>query len=963
MVFSTQLRRTRKEKILSMFARLPEWRMHWVRWILTVGWLLIVASLLYDPWTSTLTVSDHPWSPLRLSDTCVQVQGECLSEQPYPLGTTLFWGAIVPAAIFILLVFGHELWRRICPLSFLSQIPRALGWQRQFKRENKKTGKVRYELAKVSADSWLGRNYPYVQFGWLFAGLCGRILFFNADRLVLAGWLLFTVAAAIAVGYWYGGKSWCQYFCPMAPVQSIYSEPGGLLSSKAHMSEQPITQSMCRTVLPEGKEQSACVACQNPCIDIDAERTYWNSLNKPETSFLRDGYVGLVIGYFVYYYLYAGNWNYYFSGAWLRQTDQLASLFDPGLYLFGQAINIPKLVAVPLVLGGCTAIGYWGGRWIEKRVKAHNRRKQTNVTIETIRHRIFTLCTFGIFNFFFIFSGRPLIQLLPWSVQYLYDLVLVALSTLWLYKTWRRSPDLYSRENLANRFRKQLEKLQLNVSQFLEGRTLGDLNTHEVYVLAKVLPGFTREKRHQAYKGVVREALEEGYVNYSSSLEVLQQMRQELSITDDEHRLVLEELGIEDPELLNPNRQRSLENQIRLSGYRKSLERLMLLQSKQVEQADRATFDPLSLQDSVVIRSLRRQYSITPQEEEWILRGFSGNAGSVKKAEFLLAQLPQLIDGYRALNQPILNAHKAVVTLLRENISHKKELIVRSILETLALLQSDSEAFPLAQGLQQASPIILSEILEQENWADRLPPAILQCLTQPGETPVSCSLEFSSQAILEHLEVLLQDQNPMIQAAALYTITQLDANRSLALIRDRRHEFHSHLVREMIEQLLSLDLSSTITPSLREFSTLEKVVYLFNSDFFHRMQSETLIALADRAEVRVYNREDTITEAGDTCRELLLLIEGDARIHYQTESGIRVEQLHPGQTLDELEVLAHSNSENTIVADSESTRILAISVDAFDDLLDHDPDFARRVLELESRQLQRFVRSVQPTQA
>lgn len=939
-----------------MFALLPEQRMHWIRWVLTVGWLLIVASLFYDPWTSALTVPDHPWSPLRLPDSCVQVQGECLSEQPYPLGTTLFWGVIVPSAIFVLLVFGHELWRRICPLSFLSQIPRALGWQRQFKRENKKTGKVRYELAKVDPNSWLGRNYSYVQFGWLFAGLCGRILFFNADRLVLAGWLLFTIAAAIAVGYWYSGKSWCQYFCPMAPVQSIYSEPGGLLSSKAHTSEQLVTQSMCRVVLPDGKEQSACVACQNPCIDIDAERTYWNNLNKPETSFLRYGYVGLVIGYFAYYYLYAGNWDYYFSGVWARQTDQLASLFAPGLYLFGQTINIPKLVAVLLVLGGSTAIGYWAGRWIEKRTKAYSQRHQANLSSEMIRHRIFSLCTFGIFNVFFIFGGRPLVLLLPGSVQYLYDLGLVALSTLWLYKTWRRSPDLYSRENLANRFRKQLEKLQLNVAQFLEGRSLSDLNTHEVYVLAKVLPGFTREKRHQAYKGVVREALEEGYVNYSSSLEVLQQMRQELGITDDEHRIVLEELGIEDPELLNPDRKRSLENQIRLSGYRKSLERLMLLQRK---QPDLTTFEQLSLQNSEAVRSLRRQYSITPQEEEWILSGFSGNASSVKKAEFLLAQLPELIDCYRALNQPMLHDHQAVLTLLRENISHKKELIVLSLLETLELLQADPVALTLAQSLQQASPAVLCELLEQESWGKQLPPAILQCLTQPGETPVSCSLEFSSQTILGHLEALLQDQNPMIQAAALYIIAQLDAERSQAIARNHRHQFSSRLVQEMIERLLSWHSSSTVSPSLTKFPTLEKLVYLFNSDFFHRMQGETLIALANRAETRTYSSGGMITEAGDTCRELLLLIEGEAKVHYQTGFEIRVEPLHPGQTLDELEVLAHSNSENTIIAASEKTRILAISVDAFDDLLDHDPDFARRVLELESRQLQRFVRSVQ----
>ena len=129
---------------------------------------------------------------------------------------------------------------------------------------------------------------------------------------------------------------------------------------------------------------------------------------------------------------------------------------------------------------------------------------------------------------------------MPISLQYAYELTLVLLSTLWVYKTWRLSSDLYSRENLASRFRKQLEKLQLNISQYVEGRSLSDLNTHEVYILAKVLPGFTREKIHAAYKGVVREALEEEYV-YSSSLGVLQQLRQELGITDDEHRQVLEE--------------------------------------------------------------------------------------------------------------------------------------------------------------------------------------------------------------------------------------------------------------------------------------------------------------------------------------------------------------------------------------------------------------------------------------
>jgi Cyclic nucleotide-binding domain/4Fe-4S binding domain len=936
-----------------MFAQLPERRMHVVRWLLTIAWLLIIASLFYDPWTPALTVPNHPWSPLRLSDSCILVQGKCLIEQPYPLATTLFWGAIVPASIFILLVFGHEIWRRICPLSFLSQIPRALGKQRQFKREHPNTGKVRYELPKVKPDSWLGKNYPSVQFGWLFVGLCGRILFFNADRLVLALWLLLTIAAAITVGYLYGGKSWCNYFCPMAPVQQIYSEPGGLFGSKAHISDTSITQSMCRTVLPDGKEQSACVACQNPCIDIDSERVYWDSLNKPEVSWLRYGYVGLVIGYFVYYYLYAGSWDYYISGAWARQTDQLSTLLSPGFYLFGQAINVPKIVAVPITLGAFTALGDRVGRSIEQWAKSFSRKQGLKLSPDVIRHRVFTLCTFFVFNFFFIFGGRPLVQLMPIWGQYIYELALVLLSTLWAYKTWRLSSDLYSRENLASRFRKQLEKLQLDISQYVEGRSLSDLNTHEVYILAKVLPGFTREKRHAAYKGVVREALEEGYANYSSSLEVLKQLRQELGITDDEHREVLEELGIEDPELLNPDRQRSLENQIRLTGYRKSMERLMLLQRQQ----DLTNADRIIDTNSVEIDALRRQYSISSQDEDWILNGISPESGSFRRAEFLLAQLPDLIACYRGLNQPILSEHQAVLLLLKSSIHHKKELIVRNILEVIASLQGEDSAIDLAQQLGNLAPVVLLELIESEDWHKRLHPEIIEQLTPLTGITAICAIDYSIAATLNSLSPLLDDRNPLIQTACLYITAQLDLDRAQTITRNYTNSQLSSLVNEAVKTILS---ASKKCPPLIKFPLLEKAVHLFNSDFFNRINSETLIALSERAEFRTFTDNEAITEAGDTCRELLLLIEGNAQILFHLPNQeVRIEQLKLGQTLDELEVLAHSDSQNTIVAKGDFTRILAVPVTAFDDLLDRDRDFARRVLALESRQLQRFMRSLQ----
>jgi hypothetical protein len=927
---------SKNSDILSFWASIPERRMHLIRWLLTTGWLLIIGSLFYDPWTPKLTTENHAWSPFRLPETCVQIQGNCLVERPYALGATIFWGAIVPASIFILLVFGHELWRRICPLSFVSQIPRALGIQRQIQTLNKKTNQLRSQIAKVPPDSWLAKHYGKLQFGWLFVGLCGRILFFNSDRLLLASWLLFTITAAIFVGWLYGGKAWCQYFCPMAPVQSIYSTPSGLLGSKAHTSTETISQSMCRSIKQDGNEQSACVACQQPCIDIDAERMYWARLETRQFSFERYAYVGLVTGYFIYYYLYAGNWDYYFSGAWARQSDQLSTLLSPGFFVFGYVVNIPRLVAVPLTLGLFTWSGWCLGRWLENRWRSRARKQPRGLPFQLIRHRLFALATVLVFNLFFLFGGRPLLLLLPIWIQYLFDLAIVATSTLWLVKTWRRSPELYSRESLANRFRRQLEKLDLNLASDLDGRSLDDLNTHEVYVLAKVLPGFNRQKRLSAYKGVVKEALEEGYVKASSSLAVLQQMRHELGISDAEHQQLLGELGVESPDLLDPGLRRSLENQIRLTGFQRSLERLITLQRD----------------SSMARRALATEYSISPQEEVTVLGGLSSSASASQKAQILLQRLPILVDAYRCLHQPNLQESPVVLAVLRDHLRWRKELTVRSILECLETLRNDPVVPTLVATLQQASPLILQELLEQGNWSKRLPTVVLNQLRQPGSTAPACSLTIPPTRTMAHLERLVGDDHDLVAAAALHLLTRLSRERGLELAASCQASGGATLLGSTADWLLSCRQAPAM---LAGHPPLETRVCLAASDFFRRTGIDTLNALADASAIRSYARGEVITPAGDTCRELLLLIEGAATIHRETAAGAWEEQLRPGQVLDELEVLSHGTVESPIVAAVDQTRILALPVDAFDAILGKDPDMARRVLELESRQLQRLL--------
>lgn len=99
-----------------MINKVSETRMHSIRWVLVIAWLILITSLFYDPISQYLSDPNTLWSPfsdryIELANDpnrCIKVRDLCLSEQPYPLGNRIFWGMVVPSAIAIVLVFGHE---------------------------------------------------------------------------------------------------------------------------------------------------------------------------------------------------------------------------------------------------------------------------------------------------------------------------------------------------------------------------------------------------------------------------------------------------------------------------------------------------------------------------------------------------------------------------------------------------------------------------------------------------------------------------------------------------------------------------------------------------------------------------------------------------------------------------------------------------------------------------------------
>ena len=521
-----------------MLSKISEKSMHSVRWVLVIGWSLLIFSLFYDPISASLTDPNNTLSPLRdylplwVNDPtqCASIQGECLPLEPYAAGARIFWGMIVPAGIMIVLVFGHETWRRICPLYFFSQIPRALNIT---------------PLLKIENNQWLVRNHFYLQFGLFFIGLNSRILFINSARPVLGLFLILTILSAILMVALYGGRSWCHYICPFGMVQTVFTGPRGLLGSEAHTAPpMSITQSMCRTIdTTTQQEQSACIGCKSPCMDIDSEKAYWEQLAKPGRRLVQYGYLGLVIGYFVYYRLYSGNFFYYFSGAWTHEPNQLGNLLKPGFYLMDTPIAIPKLVASPLTLAVFVAVSVLICTRLEKGYQAFLKKNRPWAGSEQALHQFFSIITFLSFNIFFIYGGRPEINRLPLAVQFLFQSIVTLVSALWLFKTWGRSPQQYARESLVDKLRRQLRKLPLDLSRFLEGRSIEQLKPDEVYILAKTLPGATQQNRMQIYKGVLQEAIQAGHIDSANNLHLLQQMRQQLDIKDKDYYQLLSELA------------------------------------------------------------------------------------------------------------------------------------------------------------------------------------------------------------------------------------------------------------------------------------------------------------------------------------------------------------------------------------------------------------------------------------
>ncbi|MEJ7603781.1 MAG: 4Fe-4S binding protein [Kofleriaceae bacterium] len=477
-------------------------------------------------------------------------------------GNRLVWTVCIAALPFFWMAFGYHLWRRICPLAVMGQLGRLVG-----RPGTRKMG------------DWMSTHYLLVQLGLMVVALSLRLSGTNGSALWLAIFLGVVVVAAIVTSFVYGGKTWCNFLCPVGLVEKIHTEPARGATGGSTLSSQ------C----------APCVACKKHCPDIDLEQGYWKEAAERSRRIAYFAWPGIVVAFYAYYFLVSGSWDYYFGGRWAYDG---AHALDPG-FTFLPAI--PVIVAAPLTLVTFGLASFAVFATIERVLVGPRLRKlvpgapddQKLAVRARVRHGMLAFTGLLAFNAFYLFAGRPTLERLPHWVVDGWGLVVVFASTAIFVRRFTRREDQYVHEKFAQKILKKWEWGDAPPSDDLK----------DIYLLHTERTK-QREARLRAYKETVREMVADGLVS-RAELVILDSLRAQLGIADKDHQKIVGELSSEERQLFDPAYQGSVEQRLKGEQYRKDLERIVI-------EAARSGSTP----SPGTLEALRTERGVSGPEEE-----------------------------------------------------------------------------------------------------------------------------------------------------------------------------------------------------------------------------------------------------------------------------------------------------------------------------------------------------------
>ena len=147
-------------------------------------------------------------------------------------GLTAWWLYVLPS-VPLVWVLAPGIWRNVCPMATLNQVPRLFGFTRG-----------------LTVPGWLSRHAILIQATLYFALISTRAPWLDHNGPAVASLMLVSLGAAFLGGVVFKGKSgWCGTFCPLMPVQRLYGQTPAVVVANTHC--------------------STCVGCTTNCLDFN----------------------------------------------------------------------------------------------------------------------------------------------------------------------------------------------------------------------------------------------------------------------------------------------------------------------------------------------------------------------------------------------------------------------------------------------------------------------------------------------------------------------------------------------------------------------------------------------------------------------------------------------------------------------------------------------------------------------
>ncbi len=763
--------------------------------------------------------------------------------------SAIFWTAIIPLLPIGLVLIGFSNWRNSCPLAFFSKISQKLDW-----------------VEKRKVPLWFENNFYFLQYSLLFIALSLRLAIINFDNIYLAIYLILIITSAFATNLVFTGKSWCNFFCPVGVVEKIYC----VSNAKNYMQN-----SACST----------CTACKQDCPDIDMESNYWKETPSQQKSFVFYSFPGMILGFYLYFYLQSGSFEYYFSGAWAHHG---VSMLSDGFFFIK---HIPIFIAVPLTLASFSLVSFLIFKGVEQILWKNHIIK--NCDYETLQHRLKVVTAFISFNTFYAFAGAPSYSHYP-LIYSLFYFFTIFVSTTILYKEIFRQESYFLQERFALKFIKRWDSVKAIPN-----------NLKEIYY-TYVNESSSKQERLDRYKETVQDLLQEGILN-EDSMVILEKLREQIGISSKEHLGVIKSIKVKHEDLFDSSIEKSTERRYQKDSYK-----------NMIMDALNAHVDL----DINYLKSLQKQFNITDELHHKIMDSvFNTNAKIHSEILELSSELSSLLK----LQASIYDDSSREILFLKYSVRNQFNTIIQELFALLFIIYEDHrETLKILANLSKGKHV-------DDNF--KLTKETLSFMNEEiSDKLLSLRDEFNLQ-----LNRVRKNDNKAVIISLLH---HTDIEISTAALLCTRHNPSEYLAGVNLDwfalsnNFYVNELLQKILYQAKTLATYEKMMYLNSVPLFQNLKLQDLKLLGKSTKVLRFSPDEYIVEQGGVGDTLFIIIEGKARVEINNKKR---NVLTDKDYFGEIAIIGDIKRTASVKA-IENLTALTISKKNFKSFLDENPD-------------------------